>query len=78
VTAETAEGLVMGFRHRDIPSLEGVQFHPESILTEHGHQLLANFLGSPNPPAPFPTGEGGAGRGYDHAFDGAEVLAHAY
>ncbi len=78
VTAETAEGLVMGFRHRDIPSLEGVQFHPESILTEHGHQLLANFLSGPNPPAPFPTGEGGAGRGYDHARDGAEVLAHAY
>jgi anthranilate synthase component 2 len=52
VTAETADGLVMGFRHRDIPSLEGVQFHPESILTEHGHQLLGNFLGGPTPPAP--------------------------
>ena len=34
---------VMGFRHRELP-LEGVQFHPESILTEHGHRLLANFL----------------------------------
>jgi len=34
----------MGVRHRDL-AIEGVQFHPESILTEHGHALLANFLG---------------------------------
>ena len=34
---------IMGFRHRELP-LQGVQFHPESILTEHGHQLLQNFL----------------------------------
>jgi para-aminobenzoate synthetase component 2 len=34
---------IMGFRHRSLP-LEGVQFHPESILSEQGHQLLANFL----------------------------------
>ena len=34
---------VMGFRHRSLP-VEGVQFHPESILTEHGHDLLKNFL----------------------------------
>jgi anthranilate synthase/aminodeoxychorismate synthase-like glutamine amidotransferase len=44
VTAWTAEGEVMGIRHREIPALEGVQFHPESILTEAGHDLLANFL----------------------------------
>ena len=78
VTAETADGLVMGFRHRTIPSLEGVQFHPESILTEHGHQLLGNFLDLPIPPASFPKREGGAGRVYSSVTDGTEVLAHAY
>ncbi len=39
-----AEGLVMGLRHRELPWLEGVQFHPESFLTEEGSRLLANFL----------------------------------
>ena len=34
---------IMGLRHREL-AVEGVQFHPESILTEHGHELLANFL----------------------------------
>ncbi len=43
VTATTADGIVMGLRHRQHRT-EGVQFHPESILTEGGHQLLANFL----------------------------------
>jgi anthranilate synthase/aminodeoxychorismate synthase-like glutamine amidotransferase len=43
VTAN-AGGVVMGVRHRTLP-LEGVQFHPESILTEHGHALVANWLG---------------------------------
>ena len=37
---------IMGLRHRELP-IEGVQFHPESILTQHGHVLLANFLGRP-------------------------------
>ena len=43
VTARTDDGVVMALRHRELP-VEGVQFHPESILTQAGHQLLANFL----------------------------------
>lgn len=43
ITAETAEGEIMGLRHRELP-LWGVQFHPESILTTHGKELLTNFL----------------------------------
>ncbi|MBF0124842.1 MAG: aminodeoxychorismate/anthranilate synthase component II [Magnetococcales bacterium] len=43
VTAWTEEGLIMGLRHHSL-AIEGVQFHPESILTECGHALLANFL----------------------------------
>jgi len=43
VTAWTDDGEIMGVRHRKL-AIEGVQFHPESILTEHGHALLANFL----------------------------------
>lgn len=45
VTARSEDGVVMGVRHRALP-LEGVQFHPESILSEHGARLLANFLGA--------------------------------
>jgi anthranilate synthase component II len=43
VTAETDDGLIMGVSHADLP-IHGVQFHPESIATEHGHALLANFM----------------------------------
>jgi para-aminobenzoate synthetase component 2 len=43
VTARTPGGVIMALRHRDLP-LEGVQFHPESVLTEGGHRLLANWL----------------------------------
>jgi para-aminobenzoate synthetase component 2 len=53
VTARTAGGVIMAMRHRDLP-LEGVQFHPESVLTEGGHRLLANWLlvcGDPDAPA---------------------------
>jgi len=46
ITAESEDGEIMGVRHREHP-VEGVQFHPEAILTEQGHALLANFL---NPP----------------------------
>ena len=43
VTAWTDDGEIMGVRHTNLP-VEGVQFHPESILTQHGHELLQNFL----------------------------------
>ena len=43
ITARTRDGIIMGVRHREV-AVEGVQFHPESILTEHGHQMLKNFL----------------------------------
>ncbi|HTN15798.1 MAG TPA: aminodeoxychorismate/anthranilate synthase component II [Sphingomonadaceae bacterium] len=43
VNATADDEFVMGFRHRELP-IHGVQFHPESIATEHGHDLLANFL----------------------------------
>jgi anthranilate synthase/aminodeoxychorismate synthase-like glutamine amidotransferase len=44
VTARSEDGTVMGVRHRRL-ALEGVQFHPESVLSEHGARLMANFLG---------------------------------
>ncbi len=43
VSAESEDGEIMGLRHRGL-AVEGVQFHPEALLTEHGHELLANFL----------------------------------
>jgi len=43
VTARSEDGEIMGVRHKSLP-VEGVQFHPEAILTEHGHDLLRNFL----------------------------------
>lgn len=52
ITAQTDSGIVMGLRHRTLP-IEGVQFHPESVLTEHGHLMLGNWLavcGDPDAP----------------------------
>lgn len=57
VTAQSDDGLIMGLAHRSRP-LYGVQFHPESILTDHGHQLLANFLRLAGiEPAAMPPGD---------------------
>ena len=50
VTGRTASGVVMAMRHRTLP-IEGVQFHPESVLTEGGHLLLANWLARCGDPA---------------------------
>ncbi len=55
VSAETDDGVVMGLRHRSL-DVEGVQFHPESILTGSGHDLLRNFLARTSTPADAPTG----------------------
>ncbi|MGP4018599.1 aminodeoxychorismate/anthranilate synthase component II [Saccharopolyspora sp. 5N708] len=49
VTARTASGIVMGMRHRELP-VEGVQFHPESVLTDGGHRMLANWMASAGHP----------------------------
>jgi anthranilate synthase component 2 len=43
VTAQSEDGEIMGLRHRALP-VEGVQFHPEALLTEHGHRMLKNFI----------------------------------
>ncbi len=49
ITAWVEDGTIMGVRHRNYPHLEGVQFHPESILTSYGKDLLRNFLQIPSP-----------------------------
>lgn len=51
ITAETADGEIMGVRHKTL-DIEGVQFHPESILSDRGHDLLKNFLKRVNLPVP--------------------------
>jgi len=43
ITAETSDGIIMGLQHRELP-IHGVQFHPESIASEHGHAILKNFV----------------------------------
>ncbi|RSM84482.1 aminodeoxychorismate/anthranilate synthase component II [Kibdelosporangium aridum] len=51
VTGKTESGIVMGMRHRELP-IEGVQFHPESVLTDGGHRMLANWLAGCGHPVP--------------------------
>jgi anthranilate synthase component 2 len=50
ITAELDDGTIMGLQHRELP-IHGVQFHPESIRSEHGHQMLENFLKTTKVPA---------------------------
>jgi para-aminobenzoate synthetase component II len=54
VTGRTDGGVIMALRHRELP-LHGVQFHPESVLTEGGHRLLANWMGAAGHPVPEPV-----------------------
>ena len=54
VTGRTDSGVIMALRHRELP-LHGVQFHPESVLTEGGHRLLANWMAAAGHPVPEPT-----------------------
>ena len=60
VTAWTEDGVIMGLQHRAFP-LHGVQFHPESFLTDHGKALAANFLAE--------SVVGGGGQGSERAFE---------
>ena len=50
ITAELDDGTIMGLQHRELP-IHGVQFHPESIRSEHGHKMLQNFLDTVPVPA---------------------------
>ena len=61
-TAWSEDGVVMGVRHASLP-LEGVQFHPESVLSEHGEALVRNFLRTTPRPSPPPVRSSGQRRG---------------
>ena len=73
-TAHTPSGMLMAMRHRDLP-IHGVQFHPESVLTQYGHRMLANWLADAggNYSETLLTGLEDEQAGYQLAFD--EVVA---
>lgn len=74
IASYTSEGEIMGIRHRELP-IEGVQFHPESILTPQGPRLLQNFLNRICAFEPRPTGRGAAAGGNGERFDAAQRTA---
>ena len=71
VTATSPDGVIMGLRHRRYP-IEGVQFHPESILSVHGKRILANFLSMPTPSTSATSTPSGSKAGCEGTAEGGD------